>query len=78
LFPNRLSPSRKSKLLIASVLSTDGDSDRCFATFFIIKVIQLPSVQIDCVSEVTVRPEPTVAGRREKQGACSKAHSQPN
>ena len=34
LFLNRLSPSRKSKLLIASMLSTDGDSDRCFATFF--------------------------------------------
>ena len=34
LFPNRLSPSRKSKLLIASMLSTGGDSDRCFATFF--------------------------------------------
>ena len=34
LFLNRLSPSRKNKLLIASMLPTDGDSDRCFATFF--------------------------------------------
>ena len=51
LFPNRLSPSRKSKLLIASMLSTDGDSDRCFETFFYIKAIQLPLVQIDCGSE---------------------------
>ena len=34
LFPNRLSPLRKSKLLIASMLSTDGDSDRCFETFY--------------------------------------------
>ena len=33
LFLNRLSPSRKSKLLIASMLSAGSDSDRCFATF---------------------------------------------
>ena len=35
LFSNRLSPSRKSKLLIASMLSTGSDSDRCFATFYL-------------------------------------------
>ena len=34
LFLNRLSPSQKSKLLIASMLPTGGDSDRCFETFY--------------------------------------------
>ena len=54
LFSNRLSPSRKSKLLIASMLSTDGDSDRCFATFYFYSTFACSN---RCVSEVVVRPE---------------------
>ena len=43
LFLIHLSPPLKNKMLIASILPTDGDSDRCFATFLFFLYIKVIS-----------------------------------